>query len=217
MRFYFLALILLILQKASCQNQSILFEYFNDKEIIEVHKIIDYYDSFVLSFYDNEISLDRAYTDFLKKTTLKSLEEGDLSYLIPNEEERIIFFNSLDKKNLSRIYIYSDSIEVYNIKNEAKRKINVPYYFSYNSRGTYSNFIKKLSEKKTFYKNYFYWIDSSGDFTPSLYQLLLTRFGEIDFNIKEEKLSFIIPFIFLNKKNHNLKKDEVILNPKLKR
>ena len=165
---------------------------FNQTELKTIEKIIKYYDDFVISQTGNQLSIDKAYIAFLDKTTPLVNEAVGVNVFLPDKNERITFYRTLDKGALSEIYDIRDTLTIH-FRGEGKaRKIYSPYSFSLNFDGKYVAFLKELSSRSDFYRNYYESVQVGGDISPKNYAMILQDYKKIDFNKKEERLVFII-------------------------
>lgn len=184
---------------SACSTQKgILAKVFNENQQVTVNRIIDFYDSFVLKQTDNKLPISEAYLEFLNKNGLVSLNSGDLSCFIPTDKIKTPFFNSLDRKALSAIYVTQDSVKVYDKQINDFKKVYIPNYFVFNFEGEFTKLLKALSKQNEFYQRIYNGILECGDICPTTYSALLFEYKKIDFNNKEERLTFIVPFLFYN-------------------
>ena len=200
MRINIILCILVIAIFSACSTQKTIIEkVFNENQQVTVNKIIDFYDSFILKQTDNKLPINEAYLEFLNKNGLVSLDSGDVSFFIPSDEVLIPFFNSLERKALSEIYFTPDSVRVYDKQINDFKNVHILNYFVFNSEGKFMKLLKVLSRKNEFYQRYYKGNLRCGDICPTTYSTLLFEYKKINFNIKEEILTFIVPFLFLNK------------------
>lgn len=191
--------ILLITLFCACSTQKkILAKVFSENEQVTVNRIIDFYDSFVLKQTDNKLPINVAYLEFLNKNGLVSLNSGDLSIFIPADEIKTPFFDSLDRKSLSEIYFTQDSVRVYDKQINNFKKVHIPNYFNFNYKGEFMKLLKVLSKNNEFYERYYKGILECGDICPTTYSSLLFEYKKINFDNREERLTFIVPFLFYN-------------------
>jgi len=174
------------------KSDDLLSKVFNQTELKTIDKIIKYFDDYVISQTGNQFSIDKAYIAFLDKTTPLINETAGVNVLLPNRNERINFYGTLDKDALSEIYDIRDTLTIHFRGEDKARKIYSPYSFSLNFDGKYVAFLKELSLRNDFYKKYYDTVQASGDIGPSNYARILSDYKNIDFANKEERLVFII-------------------------
>jgi len=192
-RLNYLLCILFLGQLMSFKNpDDTLSKVFNQTDLKTIEIIIKYYDAFVISQTENQLPIDKAYIAFLDKTTPLVNEAVGVNVFLPDKNERITFYRTLDKGALSEIYDIRDTLTIH-FRGEGKaRKIYSPYTFSLNFDGKYVTFLKELSLRNDFYKDYYETVQVSGDIGPTNYARILSDYKKIDFSKKEERLVFII-------------------------
>jgi hypothetical protein len=194
-----LYILVITLISACSTHKKILDKVFNENQQVTVNRIIDFYDSFVLNKTDNKLPINEAYLEFLNKNVLVTLDSGDIGFFIPADDFLIPFINSLERKALSEIYFTPDSVRVYDKQIKDFKKVHIPNYFLFNTEGGFMKLLKVLSKKNEFYQRYYKGILTCGDICPTTYSTLLFEYKKINFNNKEERLIFIVPFLFYNK------------------
>jgi len=186
----------------ACNQKNLIDEVFNHEEAETIYKIIDFYDAFVLSKTDTNLPIDKAYIVFLNNNLQLAIDSGDfygdVHLLIPSDEYLIPFRHSLSIKHLKVFFV--DSVFFFSRKQENFYKY-LPDVFATNNYGKYANFLRKMSEKNKFYRQFYESGIRCGDiiYCPTIYVTLIYEYNEIDFRKKDERLIFIIPFLFLNK------------------
>jgi len=93
------------------------------------------------------LPINEAYLEFLNKNGLVSLDSGDFSFFIPEDEITTPFFNSLNRKALTAIYFTQDSVCVYDKKTNDLKKVHIPNFFVFNLKGEFLKLPKVLSKK----------------------------------------------------------------------
>jgi hypothetical protein len=177
----------------SCKkSDDTLTKVFNKTELKTIEKIIKYYDDYVISQTDNQLSIDKAYIAFLDKKASLVKSASDFNLFLPDKNERIKFYKTLDKNVLSEIYDIRDTLTIHFRGEDEARQFYSPFSFSLNYDGKYAFFLKELSLKSEFYKNYYELIKIAGDISPVNYAMILHDYNKIDFNKKEERLVLII-------------------------
>lgn len=184
---------MVLVQGISCSTQEdTLVKVFDNKQLGTVYKIIEFYDSFVLSKTNKKISIDKAYIDFLNTNCPKVIEFGDLGILMPKRNEEVNFYKTLDRKDLSEFYIIQDTLKLIDRKINKTVKKYYPYYFTLNTKGKYIKLLKLLALKNDFYKEYLKTIEFMSDLSPGSYAMILMDYKKMDFKKKEERLVLII-------------------------
>ena len=165
---------------------------FNKTELKTIEKIIKYYDDYVISQTDNQLSIDKAYIAFLDKNASLATSTGDFNLFLPDKNERIEFYKTLDKSVLTEIYDIRDTLTIHFRGEDEARQFYSPFSFNLNYDGKYVSFLKELSSKSEFFKNYYESIQVAGDISPVNSEMILHDYNKIDFNKKEERLVLII-------------------------
>lgn len=182
----------------SCaNNEDIIRKTFTDNESVTVNKIIEFYDDFIYSQTDKTYRIEKAYLDFLKKTIPLTIQSGDLSPLVPEKNDKLIFYRTLNRNALSEIYDITDTVVVFSRSSKEYEKIYRPFSFSLNYSGKYIDFLKKLSNRNSFFEDYYESIMVAGGISPVSFSLILTYYENIDFSRKEERLVYIITILEL--------------------
>lgn len=172
---------------------------FNQTELKTIEKIIRYYDDFVISQTDNQLPIDKAYIACFEKMKTSIKEADDFDMFLPSIDERIVFYKTLEKKVLSEFYDIKDTLTFrYKGENEA-RNFYRPYSFTLNYDGKFVSFLKELSSKNEFFRNYYESVQAAGDISPSNYGMLLHDFNKIDFKNREERFVVIISLLRIGK------------------
>lgn len=178
---------------SGCVNRGdVLHESFTENELQTVNKLIDFYDEFILSKNNNNLNLAEAYRHYLNATVPNVIETGDLAPLLPAPNERIHFFETLDSVALSEIFNITDTVKIKSEKSRKLEKVYSPFSFSLNYTGKIIDFLSRLSNRNSFYKEFYEDVMSAGDISPISLSMMLKEYSEIDFAKKEERFVFII-------------------------
>lgn len=184
----------------SCKNSDdLLTNYFNKSEIKTIEEIIKYFDDYVFSQTNNQLTIDKAYIAYFEKIKSSIEKASDLDQFLPTIDNRIDFYQTLDKNILSEIYDIKDTMTIRFRGDDEPRKVYSPYSFDLNLHGKYSGFLKELSLRSDFFKSYYETILVTGDIAPTLYAKILHENSEIDFDNREERLVVIISLLRLGK------------------
>ena len=202
------ALLNLITTCNTSDPDAVLKQVFNEKEMILVNQIISNYDNYVLSKTDKNKPVKDAYQEFLKENGPLAEKKGDISVFFPTGEERVAFFETLNKDVLSDLFDIKDSIYWYSsgVFIEVEYK---PYYQLDIIYHRYLEFLKILSTRNDFYSSYYDKYEKIGDISPTIYYDILFAYDNehleykkynetFDFSRKEDRLAFIIPFLVTN-------------------
>jgi hypothetical protein len=196
-RFTFLALIAMMVFLTGCNKpNNLLLKHFSKAEIETIDKIITYYDQFVRSKSEANLSLDQAYKAYLANFK-GSVSAGELSNYLPSKDNRIEFYQTLDSMHLAEFYTISDSVWVRTNRENGRQRIFSPYSFKLNLHGKYIAFLKEFCPSSTFFKDHYEHIEIAGDLSPSIYARIFHEYNQIDFNKKEERLVLIISLLRL--------------------
>src|SRR5512133_2885177 len=129
-------------QLISCRkSDGLLTKVFNQTELKTIDKIISYYDDYVISHTGNQLPIDKAYIAFLEKKVPMVKETGDFNILLTDRNERIKFFESIDRYVLSEIYDIRDTVNFHFCGENEARKLYSPYSFNLNYDGKYASFL----------------------------------------------------------------------------
>lgn len=184
-------------------------EVFSESENQTLNEILIYYDQFVYGKTNKNLLIEDAYLEFLREETVKVLDSGSFHFLIPSNECRKKLIDRLNKTDLKSILSYENPITILNLKNHKTRNVKEDYFFLNNSK--FINLLETLSERTPFLKNYYEGIVKYGDFSPSIYTGLLSQYNNFDFRKKDERIAFIIPFLFSNSVEFKLEDNEMII------
>jgi len=192
----FLFLLFMGLCFSANAQKNLIDKVFTQEEAKMIYKIIDFYDAFVLSKTDTNLPIDKAYLTFIGTNASLAEEMGDLGLLIPDDEYRIPFFYSLNRECLKAIFV--DSVR-FRDREQGYFCKYIPDYFEPDIYGKYMLFIKKMSNKKKFYRQFYKNAVLTGTINnPVAYCLLLYNYQNINFEIKDERLIFVVMFLFHN-------------------
>lgn len=183
---------------------------FSESENHTLNEILIYYDEFVYRKTNKNLPVEVAYIEFLNEKTLKVLDSGSFHFLIPSYESRKKLIDRLNKTDLKSILSYENPVTILNLKNHKTRNVKEDYFFLNNSK--FINFLETLSERTSFLKNYYEGIIKYGDFSPSIYTGLLTQYNNFDFSKNDERIAFVIPFLFSNSIDFKLEDNEMIIS-----
>jgi hypothetical protein len=180
----------------SCSTKNDIFhKVFDKSERKTANELIKYYDDFILSKMQKDVSISEAYLMFLDKTIFDMNGYGDLSYLIPDYEEKDIFLKSLNRKDLSEFYFIQDSICVFNREKRKTENRYKPFRLMLNTEGSYFELLRQLSYKKEFFRMYYKDILVAGTISPSSWGLIFKDYHKVNFDNKEERLVLIVQFL----------------------
>jgi hypothetical protein len=180
----------------SCKkSDDTLTKVFNQTELKTIDEIIKYYDDYVLSQTDNQLSIDKAYIAFFEKISPLVDHAADFYKFTPDIDQQIVFYQTLDKKVLSEIFEMKDTLTIRFRGENEPRKVYRPYSFDLNLHGKYVAFLKDLSSRNDFFKNYYESIEVAGGISPVNYAMMLHDYNKIDFSKEEERLVVIIHFL----------------------
>jgi hypothetical protein len=209
-----LLIIITACKTSGADTDAFLKQVFDEKEVILVNQIIRYYDNFVLNKTDQNKSIEDAYLEFATKNVTLAEKEGNLDLLAPSREERVAFFDTLDKDVLSNIFRITDTIYWYSSPKVVVEAEYYPYQFLTGSL-KYLDFIKALSTRNDFYSYYHNGLKATGDISPTIYGSILMQYNNeypehvkkfneaFDFSKKEDRFAFIVPFLISMDNNHH--------------
>jgi uncharacterized protein YfbU (UPF0304 family) len=203
--------LLLAILTACSSPDAVLQQVFDDKEMVMVNQVIDYYDDYVWSKTDRSLPIEQAYRQFMNKNCLLAVNEEIWSFS-PSKEERVRFFDTVDMKMLSGFYHVRDTFYLYSRQTkEVVQAVYCPYSFDLVADGKYLELLKFLSSRSKFYAAYYDATNGVGDISPNTYEVIfksypennpegiyLTYKADFDFSKKEERFVCIVPFLFIN-------------------
>ena len=181
------------------KSDDVLTKFFNQAELKTIEKIIQFYDDYVVLQTDNQLPIDKAYIAYLEKMKTSIKKADDFDKFLPLIEDRIEFYKTLDKKILSEFYDIKDTLRIRFRGENEPNIVYSPYSFDLNLNGKYYDFIKELSLRNDFFKNYYETIQVAGDIAPTIYPLIIYENNKIDFDNREERLVIIISLLRLGK------------------
>lgn len=182
---------------------------FNRSELKTIEKIIGYYDNYVISATGKSLPVEKAYLAFFDQRAPLVKEPADFNLFLPGKDNRISFFQTLNKSALSEIYNIKDTLAIRLKGVDEVRKVYRPYSFSLNVEGKYMGVLKELSRTNEFFRNYYQLVETCGDIGPANYDLILRNYKKIDFSKDEERLVVIIHLL---RTGETIKADEVLQN-----
>ena len=171
---------------------------FSSNEVKNLDKLVAFFDSYVLAHTGNTKDIKQAYFRFLEENLPVVKESGDWNAILPANEERIAFYETLDREVLGEIFHIRDSVTVhYPGKAEPVTKYS-PWYFTLNYEGRFVRFLEALSRENPFYKRFYEQVMTCGDICPSNYAQIMSAYAEIDFNSREQRLALIVSLLRIN-------------------
>jgi hypothetical protein len=166
---------------------------FSNSELKDIKEIIYFYDSFVLSHTDKNLSIDEAYLSFLETYCPIANESGDLGILMPEKQRRIDLYQRLDQTVLSEIYEIQDTVKYFDFRTRKEKVVYKPYFISgINPNGRYVDLLEKLSHKNSFLSEYYQKYLSLGGLGPYHYVTMLMHYNNFNFSYEEERFVFIV-------------------------
>ena len=173
----------------SCQrNDVVLSKVFDQQEMIEVDRIIQYYDNFIQAQTDNKgENLSHEYQTFLQLNTILAQEGNDMDVLRPSLNAQIALFSTMESSFVEEIFqlkAFNDHIGVH------VEDSNPPLHI--NPNGKFVNYIQELAKVKPLFAPCAKELSEKGDVGTQCYQTLLTNYPQINFNSKDERFAFIV-------------------------
>lgn len=194
---YLFCIVFLLQLLSFKESDEMLTKVFNQPELKTIEKIIKYYDNYVISQTDNQLPIDEAYFVYFEKMKTSIKKADDFYQFLPSIDERIAFYNALDKKILSEFYDIKDTLTI-RVKGENEaRQFYSPFSFTLNYDGKFVSLLKELSSKNEFFNNYYESVQAAGDISPTNYSMLIQYCNKIDFQNRAERLVAIISLLRL--------------------
>jgi hypothetical protein len=174
------------------ESDRIVKEVFTETEIVELKKILIFFDTEICNLF-NKANLYDCYEDYFAKHQ-ENDSLGILDPMIPYENQ-LELFSSLDSSFISKIWELTVSYKVREDK----------YYeiYNLNSNRKYGEFLKLLASKNRKFVNYAKSLENAGAISPSMIGGLIMFYEK--YNIKDEKvrLVFAIHYLTLNDEIHS--------------
>lgn len=177
------------------QNLS-LGNFFTKSQQVTINKIIDYYDSIVMTRTHNKYDIKRAYYHYFDSIFPVVIKTGDLSLTTVTGKQRIQFLSSLNQQTLKEIYTIKDSV-TFNDHGKIKTKYS-PYTLGFNSQGAYEQLLESLSKENSLLNNYYKQLMVSGNFSPGNYAVILNEYNKFDFGDKLQRLLVIVNLLVVH-------------------
>lgn len=188
MKTIYLIIISLILFFSCQRNGIVLCELFNEEEITEVDKIIQYYDSFirVQTDYKGE-DISHAYQTFLQLNTILAQEGNDMDVLRPSLNMQNALFSTMKSEFIEEIFQLK---AFYDHIGSHIEDSNPPLHITPN--GKFVKYLQELAKINPLFAPCAKELSEKGDVGVECYRTLLTKFAQIDFNNKDERFAFIV-------------------------
>ena len=177
------------------QNLS-LGNFFTKNEQVTINKIIDYYDSVVMTRTHNKYDVKSAYYHYFDSIFPIVIKTGNLSLATVTGKTRTQFLSSLNQQTLREIYTIHNSItHTYQGKTTT---IHSPYILKFNSNGAYAQMLASLSKENSLLNRYYTQLMNSGDFGPGNNAIILNEYNKFDFGDKLQRLLVIVNLLVTN-------------------
>lgn len=188
MKTNYLIIISLILFFSCQRNGIVLCELFNEEEITEVDKIIQYYDSFirVQTDYKGE-DISHAYQTFLQLNSILAQEGNDMDVLRPSLNVQNALFSTMKSEFIEEIFQLK---AFYDHIGSHIEDSNPPLHITPN--GKFVKYLQELAKINPLFAPCAKELSEKGDVGTQCYQTLLTNYPQINFNSKDERFAFIV-------------------------
>jgi hypothetical protein len=170
--------------------------FFTKSQQVTINKIIDYYDSIVMTRTHHKYDIKHAYYYYFDSIFPSVIKSGKLSLATITGKQRIKFLSSLNQKALKEIYIIKDSAS-YSTHGRVY-KMYSPYTLKFNSHGAYAQLLESLSKENSFLNGYCGQIIKNGNFGPSSYATILNASQKFDFGDRLQRLLVIVNLLLIN-------------------
>ncbi len=186
------------------KSDKLISEFFNDKEIAELGKIILFFENLIQEEV-NEFETKKLYSKFLKQDSIRIVDEHQL-FMIDSKRRKKLF-SSLSS---SFFYTFFDKGYSTKINPETKERLELEYNHLkvYNSTGLskFANFIKNYSKLNKHLKNYIRSAKISNEFfAPSDQGLFIINYRNLDFSDIKIRLIYSMNYLIINERNKKSK------------
>jgi hypothetical protein len=193
---------IIALLSAGCsknKKQDLISQVFTKGEVQTVDKIVHYYDSIIVSRQGSLDENNDVYKKYLDNISLQIENSGDISKLLPEEEDRVQFLRSLNQDHLKEFYLISDSIICYDKTAHKRIKVYSPCSVNLNQEGKFMVFLRLMAKEKEFISENLKAIEIAGDFSPTNYSNLISQYDRFNFKNRDEKLYVIISLLIISR------------------
>ncbi len=170
--------------------------FFTKSEQVTINKIIDYYDSIVMTRTHNKYDIKNAYYHYFDSIFPVVIKTGNLSLATVTGEKRAQFLSSLNQNALKEIYTIHNSV-THNFNGKTKT-IYSPYILGFNSKGAYAQMLESLSNENDLLNRYYTRLMSSGNFGPGNFAIILNEYNKFDFGDRLQRLLVIVNMLVIN-------------------
>lgn len=177
------------------QNLS-LGNFFTKNQQVTVNKIINFYDSVVMTRTHHKYDIKQAYYYYFDSIFPSVIKSGKLSLATITGKQRIKFLSSLNQQTLKEFYIIKDSAAY--TSHGHIYKMYSPYNLKFNSQGAYAQLLESLSNENSFLNGYCGQIIKNGNFGPSSYATILNASRKFDFGDRLQRLLVIVNLLLIN-------------------
>lgn len=173
--------------KYNLKNNISISNSFNDEEIIELEKIINFFDSIVLEKCNNK-SVDSCYNSYFSNIKLAIKNKGELQL---DTSGLYKFIHSVPKNIFDEIWYFT----VGKARRNRFEKYRKKEFLEVSINGKYSNFLKEYSKTNNDINFYYQSFNMLGSVGASSNAKLITEYEKFDFNDESIRLIYAIHFI----------------------
>jgi len=171
---------------------------FTGEEIATLDSLIGFFDHYVQARSGNTPDIETTYLRFLEEHLPVVKESGDWNAILPPVEERIAYYETLNREVLSEIFHIRDSVTVRYPGKAESVMIHSPWHFTLNFEGRFVRFLEALSRENPFFQRFYDQVMVCGDICPTNYAQIMSNYPEIDFGSKEQRLALAVSLLRIN-------------------
>ncbi len=185
------------------KSDKLVAEIFNDKEIVELGKIILFFESQIREEV-NEFNIQRSYKKFLKLDSMRLVDGGKL-FMIDYKKQKKLYSN-LDPDFLEAFFD-KGYLTLINPENKEHYKVEFLHLKVYNSDSLsiFAKFIENYSKFNNHLKDYIKSAKISNEFFgPSDQGRFILNYRNFDFNDIKNRLIYSMNHLIINERNKKL-------------
>ncbi|MFY9242890.1 MAG: hypothetical protein WAO74_07680 [Polaribacter sp.] len=168
---------------------SVVSEFFNDKEIVELGKIILFFESQMLE-ETKEVNTEKRYKSFLRSDSIRLLDKHRVYTFDYKKQEKL--YSNLDT-------IFFDSFWDIGFIQDTYKKDKQYDFFNIKSYDKYGQFLEKLSKQNVFFEDYHFSTVIVNDFlSPNASSNLIVHYKNYNFKDIKVRLIYSLHYIYQN-------------------
>ncbi len=174
---------------------------FTKTEIKTLNKLIEFYDSLVISKTGGHQNIQMAYYQYIDSLRHYPESNRKTNPFFVDQESKIKFLASLNQNDLKEIFTIKDSVTY--IYRRKTKTIYSPYFLSLNNQGKYVEYLKQISCENDFLKRYYELVEESGDICPVNTAMVTKLFKELNIKDKYMRLVIIVNLLIIDHPSFN--------------